>query len=57
MGIEFLPRAVADVEHIDLLLLLQNPVDYAVDMRLVAVEQVPEVTVFRRRRAAVGANA
>ena len=33
IGFEFPPRAVADVEHIDLLLSLQNPEDYPVVTR------------------------
>jgi hypothetical protein len=45
------------VEHVDLFLFLQNPVDDPVDMRLTAVEQVFETTVFRRYRAAVGSIA
>src|ERR1035438_7807907 len=55
IGLEFLPGTVADVEHVDLLLLLHDAVDYAVHVRLVAKEQVSEVTVFWRHRAAVGA--
>jgi hypothetical protein len=50
-----LPGTVADVEHVDLLLLLHDAVDYAVHVRLVAKEQVSVVTVFWRHRAAVGA--
>jgi hypothetical protein len=55
IGPEFLPGAVADVEHVDLLLLLYNTVDYAVDVRLAAIEQVSEVAVFWRNWAAFGA--
>jgi hypothetical protein len=55
IGSEFLPCTMADVEHIDLLLFLKNPEDYPVDMRLVAVKQMPELTVFWRYRATIGA--
>src|ERR1035438_2186019 len=43
------------MEHVDLLLLLNNSVDYAVDVRLAAIKQVPEVTILWRHRAPVGA--
>src|ERR1022692_3432617 len=55
IGLELLPGTVADVKHVDLLLLLHDAVDYAVHVRLVAKEQVSVVTVFWRHRAAVGA--
>src|ERR1035438_8415527 len=42
------------MEHVDLLLLLNNSVDYAVDVRLAAIKQVPEVTILWRHRARLG---
>jgi hypothetical protein len=51
---EVLPGAVADVEHIDPLLLFKNAVDDAIYVWLATVEQVPELLVFGRRRATLG---
>jgi len=48
------PCTVADVEYIDLLLFLQNPVDHAIDVWLPAVEQVSEPVFFPRDRTAQG---
>ena len=50
---ELLPCAVADVEHFHPLLLLQHAVYRAVNMRLVAVQQMPEFVSLRRHRASV----
>jgi len=47
------PCAVADVQYFDLLLLFQDAVDRAVNVWLVAVQQVPELLTLRRRRAPV----
>jgi hypothetical protein len=37
---------MADTEYIDLLLFFEDSIDHPEDMRLVAVEQVPEVGVL-----------
>ena len=45
---------MADVEHFNPLLPLKNAVDHTIDVRFVAKEQVPELALFRCRRAAIG---
>lgn len=45
------PGAVADVKHNHMLLLLQNSEYHAVDVRLVAVQQMPELGPLGRHRA------
>lgn len=45
---------MADVQHLDLFFLLNDPVNGTINMRLVAVEQVPEVLIFGRYRRAAG---
>ena len=52
-GLELPPCAVADVEHFNLLLFLQNAVDHAIHMGLVAVKQVPQLVLLARQRAAI----
>lgn len=52
-GFEFVARAVADVEDFDLLLSLVGPVDDPIDVRLVTIEQIPEIFVFGSCRTAV----
>src|SRR5437764_10304822 len=47
------PCTVADVQHFNLLLFLQNSEYHAVNMRLVAVEQVSQLVPFARNSAAV----
>ena len=47
------PRAVADMQYFHLLLLFQHAVDRATNMRLVAVEQMPELVTLGRQRALV----
>lgn len=42
------------MEHVDLRRFFQNTINHAVDMRLGAVEELPDVAVFHGRRAAVG---
>lgn len=44
---------VADVEDVHVLALLRDTVDHSVDMRLVAVEEMAEPGVLRRRGTAV----
>src|ERR1019366_8232830 len=51
--LESTPRAVADVEHVDLFLFFHHAVNRAVDVRLVAVKQVSEFVVFRGHGAPV----
>ena len=36
---------MADMEHFNMLLFLKNAVDHAINMRLVAVEQVPQLVL------------
>ncbi len=52
-GLDFLSSTVADVKHFNTLLSLQNAIDHSIDMRLVAIKQVPEAIPFRRLRAPV----
>lgn len=43
-----------DVQHLNLFLFLQHAVYCAIDVRPVAVEQMPELIILRRGRASVG---
>jgi hypothetical protein len=54
-ALELLPRAMADVEDLHLLLPFYDVVDHSIDMASVAVEQVSEPFVLWRCRATVGA--
>lgn len=36
-----LPRTIADVQHFDAHWTLENPVDHTIDLRFVAIEQMP----------------
>jgi hypothetical protein len=45
---------VPDVQDFYALLLLHDAVDYAINMRPIAIEKVPELMIFRRRSTAVG---
>lgn len=44
---------MANMKNLDLLLALQNTVDHAIDVRLAAVEQMPELFALRSDRASV----
>jgi hypothetical protein len=48
------PSAVTDVENLHSLGPLLHAIDYAIDMRLVAVKKMPELLVLRNRRASGG---
>jgi hypothetical protein len=50
---ELLPCTVADVENIHFLMLFQNAIDHPINMRLIAIKQVPEVFAFGCGRAAL----
>ena len=47
------PCAVADVEHINLLLFLEDAVYYTINMGLMSVKQMPQPVPLSRYRAAV----
>src|SRR5580658_50622 len=47
------PRSVADVEHFNLLLFLNDAIYHAINMRLVAVKQVPQHVFLARYWAAI----
>jgi hypothetical protein len=45
-GVEFLPGRVANVDNLHQLTLLHNPVNRTIDVRLIAIKQVPQMCVF-----------
>lgn len=52
--IEAAPGAVADVKHLHHLLLLKYLVDNSINVRLVAVKQMPKLIIFLGCRASTG---
>jgi hypothetical protein len=46
-----MPGTVADVKHLHDLLFLKDPVDHSINVRLVAVKQMPNLIIFQSRRA------
>lgn len=51
---ELVHGPVANVEHLDLLGFLHDTENHSIDMRLVAIKQVPELIVFWGSRAPRG---
>src|ERR1035437_7903598 len=51
-GLERSHCTVPDVENLDHILLLEDPVDHAINMGLAAVEQIPQPGVLGRNRTA-----
>jgi hypothetical protein len=52
LRIEFIARSVANMENLDQLLFLPNPIDDSVSMRLLVVQKMPKGLVHRRYRGA-----
>ena len=46
-------RALANVKYLDALLFFKDAVDHAINVRLVAIEQVSQFTAFVRSRTSV----
>jgi hypothetical protein len=52
--LESSPRAVANVQNINLSLFFQNAIYRSIDVRFVAIKQMPKFAILRGRRATVG---
>src|SRR5208337_1871625 len=52
-GFKLAPGAVADVEHFNSLLSLEDAVDHAINIRFLAVKQVPQLVLLPCYRAAI----
>jgi hypothetical protein len=53
-SIEAMPGTVADVKHLYHFLFFKNEVDYSINVRLVAVKQLPELVIFSSYRTSQG---